>query len=684
MIRTRLGSGWLLVSIVFAAACMPSPSPYTPTPDAQAVPAARPDSLAPRWSVRPIPVSPAFERAVEARTRTLIGRPGPRYWQQRLRYEIDAELNPETAELRGRESVTYFNQSPDTLGILVLHLYQNLFEPGARRTSEVPVTDGITIEQVTVGGREAREAELDAVPQTAEPVYFIQGTLMVLRLPAPLLPNDTVSFDMAWHFTVPPDGAPRTGHRDHSIYNVAQWYPQVAVYDDVNGWDFQPYLGAGEFYLEYADFDVSITVPEGWLVGATGVLMNEAEVLTEETRGRLRRAMETDEVVRVVQEGDRGAGRATQQSPGGQLTWRFTARDVRDFAFATSDRYLWDATHATVPQPGAGPSAPVAIHAFYPPEAPAWRDAARFTAHAISFHSRQVYPYIYPQMTSAMGPVFGMEYPMLTFVEDVPQPELLYEVINHEVAHEWFPMMVGSNESVFAWQDEGLATYMEHDATRDMFPEQTPVRSDVDRYLTIAGSDMEVPIMREADRFSFHPFFTPDELPRIVAAYSKPAIMLRALQSVIGPETMNQALREYVNRWLLKHPTEHDFFATVEDVAGQDLDWFWNPVWYETAVLDQAIVDVRVEERGGAGERVFVTIEDRGDAPMPAPLVITLADGTTVESLVPVDVWLAGRRSYTETVDVPGRVTRVEIDPNIAFPDVERADNVWERSADGN
>lgn len=668
------------VALVIVTGCGSALVRRSPAPaDADTASSTTPAALDPgdfdRFAVEPVPVPNAFRAAVDAGTRTLDGRPGPRYWQQEVDYRISAELDPGTGRLQGEEVVTYRNNSPDTLRLLVFHLYQNLFREGEPRNRNVPITGGLTVDRVAVEGRQADPAGPGrAAPRRGEPAYRVDGTLMGLALPRPLAPGDSTEVELGWSFTVPPAGAPRMGRIGRELYNVAQWYPQIATYDDVHGWHASPYLGDGEFYLEYGDFDVAVTVPEGWIVAATGTLENAAEVLTPEVRDRLARGEESDEVVRVVTEEDLEPGAVTQRAPGGQLTWRFRAEDVRDFAFATSDRYLWDVTRATSPDAdGDGSPESVVVHALYRPEATAWREAAGYTRHAVEFHAARWHPYIYPQMTSAEGPVGGMEYPMLTFVRAFGQPRTLYSVINHEVAHEWFGIVVGSNEAAFAWQDEGVTTYVENLATMDFFPDADPFSSEMQQYLQIAGTAAEKPMMRHADRYGPGP-------ARVIASYRKPGFMLRALGAVIGEETLHRALAEYADRWHLKHPSPLDFFHTVEDVSGRDLDWFFHPWWYETGVLDQAIADVRVSGAGD-GERVEVVIEDQGDNPMPVLLTVELEDGTARSARVPVRVWLDGRRRHATTIEAGGRVERIEIDAARIFPDVDRADNVWRRGA---
>lgn len=673
-----------LAGVVVLAACAGAPAPSGPTPAGRAPGegiAGEPGVVSPGRGagvpnqplpgLGPTPVPYYFRAGVEAGTRTSDGRPGPSYWQQRVSYRIDAELDPATAVVQGVEEVVYRNNSPDTLQNMVFHLYQNLFSEGVQRTRTVPVTGGMTVERVTVDGVSASRVDVGSGPPVGAS-YRVDGTLMDLRLGRTVPPGDSVVVTMAWHFEVPPRGAPRTGRIDNSVFNVAQWYPQVAVYDDLRGWNRQPYLGNGEFYLEYGDFEVALTLPEGWLVAATGELQNPEEVLSEMTRRRLRLALERDTVIHVVTAEDMGPGSATERAPGGQLTWRFMARDVRDFAWGASDRYVWDATRAVVPDPERpGETKVVPVHALYRPQVRSWREAARYTRHALTFHAERWHPYIYPQITSIEGPIGGMEYPMIVFVGGFPDPQSLYGTIGHEVAHQWFPMMVGNNETSFAWMDEGLGTYIEELALQDFFPEVQAFSLPLTQYLQIAGTDYETPMMREANLYPSYGAFG-------IAAYFKPAVVLRALGGVIGEDVLHDALREYSRRWLLRHPYPQDFFNTVESVAERDLDWFWTPWWYGTAVFDQGVAGVATESISG-GERVTITIEDRGEAPLPALVAVTLENGEVRRTTVPVETWLTGARTATVTLDLPARVLRVELDPERVFPDVDRRNNLWVR-----
>jgi hypothetical protein len=639
---------------------------------AQARPA--PDTAA---RPRPYPVteSPEFARAVERGTRTRTGRPGPRYWTQHAQYRIAAELDPATRRVSGTGTVRYHNRSPDELRVLAVHLHPNLFAPDAVRNEEVPVVGGMELARVTAQGR-----TLEAVPALdtlGTPAYTVDGTVARIRLPQPLPSGSTAELGFTWSYVVPPDGAPRTG-TDGDVYFVAYWYPQVAVYDDVSGWHTDPYMGNAEFYMGYADYDVSLTVPEGWLVGATGTLQNPEEVLSPQTRRRVEAAVRGRAVAHVVRAEDRGAGRATRTAPGGKLTWRFQASDVRDFAWGTSASYLWDATAALAGDAdGDGRADTAAIHTFYRPERVqwAWDQSARYGQHSVEFLSRYLWPYGYPQMTVMDGPAScgGMEYPMNTCIGGRRDTLSLYSVTVHEIAHMWFPMQVGSDEKRYTWQDEGLTRFNQAQAMREFFRGYDLETIARNQYLALArrGGEHaggEVELMRHGDRY---PVGSP---AYAIASYPKMATNLAMLRALLGEETFLRAYREYGRRWINRHPQPYDLFNTFEDVAGRDLDWFWRAWWYETWTLDQAIGEVRA-----AGDRLEVEVLDLGLAPMPARLAVTRADGRTERIEVPVEVWLDGARRHVVPVRDAASVVRVEIDPEGAFADVNRENQVWTR-----
>lgn len=619
---------------------------------------------APAQSRRPIPYpvfeTPAFTRAVARGTRTRSGLPGPAYWMNTADYTIHATLSPGTRILRGEETIRYHNASPDTLWEAAVHLRQNLNRAGVIRNRPQKLTGGIQLARVQYNGAPLVE---HASARTPAPGYVIDGTVMHLTLPEPILPGASATLAFAWHFEVPEAGAPRMG-QDGEVFFLGYWYPQMAVYDDLDGWKADPYMGNGEFYMDYGTYDVYLTLPEGWLVGATGVLQNPEAVLSRQTRDRLARVPASPGVVHVVTGADRGA--ATTHAPSGVLTWHFRADRVRDFAFGTSDRYRWDATTAAVgDRDGDGLTDSALVQAFYRPEAAAWQRSAEFARFTLEYLSDRLMPYPYPHMTTVEGVIGGgMEYPMITHIGGTRTERSLFGVTFHELGHMWFPMVVGQDEKQYTWMDEGLTSFNTNEGAAAFWHEDTwdPARQG---YYRIAGTGREVESMRHGDTYPTH------SPARGIASYSKPAVALHALEGLVGSDRFWTAYRTYAHRWAFKHPQPFDLFNTFEDVLGEDLDWFWTPMFYTTWTLDQAIDTVAATPEG-----VQVTIADRGLTPMPVLLRATYADGTTREATVPVSVWLEGRTETTVTLPA-GDVVRVEIDPDRYLPDVNRANNRW-------
>jgi len=631
---------------------------------AAAQPAASSDTTMQQQRPHPNPITPSeeFQAAIEAGTRTRSGAPGPNYWTNTAHYTLDATVAPASNTLRGRGTLRYHNNSPDTLRRVVLHLRQNIHKEGAPRNRPAEVTGGMTLDSLRIRGRAPlQEIQSRRQLQRLGQGYQVSDTRLVVALPAPLAPNDSITLEMGWHFRIPGAENFRMG-QDGEVYYLGYWYPQVAVYDDVHGWRAQPYLGDGEFYMGYADYDVSVTVPEGWLVGATGTLQNPEAVLADSAHARLRRARQSENtVVSVVDSTERGVGTATVAAPAGDstLTWRFSAERVRDVAFGTSDDFVWDATAA---ETGEGTAA---IHAFYRPEERLWARSAEFARFSIEHLSDMLVPYPYPHMTTVEGPIGGgMEYPMITLIGQYDAPEGLFGVTYHEISHMWFPMLVGTDEKTYAWFDEGTTTFNETEGRADFFPDNTPWAPSEHYYYRLARTT-ETPSMRHADRY---PVDAPD---RYVASYDKPGVMLYALEAILGEETFFEAYQTFAERWAYKHPTPHDFFNTFEEVAGRELDWFWRGALYKTWTLDQAVASVRSTSDG-----VTVTVDDEGRLPMPVLLTATYDDGRTVERRVGVEPWLNGSRSVTITLPA-GPVTRVQIDPEKRLPDLDRTDNTW-------
>ncbi|MES2307156.1 MAG: M1 family metallopeptidase [Gemmatimonadota bacterium] len=604
---------------------------------------------------RPLPLAAPND------VRSGAGRPGHAYWQQRADYRISATLDPAANRLTGRETIHYVNKSPDRLPYLWLFVEQNLCAPESvtNQLNQPPLVflgstfdfscqgfkGGITLESVSTRG------------VAIAPV--IQGTTMRLDLPRALSAGDSIDIALAWHFDVPPMGGGRMGH-DGSLYEIAQWYPRMAVYDDVKGWNHEPYIGAGEFYLEYGKFDVSLTVPATHIVAATGQLRNPETVLTATQRSRLAQARRSETAVAIVTKDEVGNASKTRPTSAGTLTWHFTADSVRDFAFAAGPAFRWDASGYDG----------ILIETLYRISADKWEEANRMARETIKYFSEQWYRYPYSHATTIEGPIEGMEYPMLTFVPNGPTREDTHWVVAHEFGHEWFPMIVGSNERLYPWMDEGFNTFIDLANAAKYFKgtaygdsiEVHPLHLYPDH--AIAGA--EQPLINK-----------PTEVRDLFwGGYQKPALMMQTLRyQVLGKERFDAAFREYIRTWAFKHPTPTDFFRLMRDQSGMELDWFWRGWVFTTARLDQSVDSVTRRPDGGSE----VHLSNRGAMVMPATLTLTFADGTSRTVSLPVEMWNLGDR-FMYRVPGTASVVAAEVDAARMLPDTDRKNNRWGRT----
>ena len=587
--------------------------------------------------------------------RTGSGRPGHAYWQQRVDYRISATLDPERQELRGQETIHYLNRSPDALPYLWLFLEQNICAPTSvtNQLDQPPLVflgstfdfsckgfaGGLTLDHVRVGLRRVPTA--------------VYGTTMRVDLPRPLAPGQALDLDIGWRFTVPDYGAGRMG-RDGTLYELGQWYPRVAVYDDVRGWNHEPYIGGGEFYLEYGRFDVALTVPASYIVGATGVLLNPADVLTATQRARLARARGSATPVAIISAEEAGNAARTRPATSGTLTWRFAADSVRDFAFGAAPDFRWDASgyRRTL------------VHTLYRPSAPEWEEANRMVRDAVQYYSEQWYPYPYAHITSIEGPIEGMEYPMITFDPRAPTREERQWVLAHELGHQWVPMIVGSNERLYPWMDEGFNTFIDL-ANAARYFSGTPYGDSIEVHPLHLYADHAIPGKEQpliSRPVEVHDLFW--------TGYQKPALMMQTLRyEVLGKERFDPAFRRYLQTWAFKHPTPADFFRVMRDATGMDLDFFWRDWIYTTARLDQAVDSVAAVD---GQQKVFLS--NRGTMTLPLELELTYEDGSTERVRLPVEMWNLGR-AFAYRVRGGKKVKGVVVDPRSVLPDVDRANN---------
>ena len=612
-------------------------------------------------------------------TRSASGKPGHAYWQNSADYTIDVSLNETTKEISGTETITYTNNSPDTLDFLWMQLDQNLFKKDSRGNAIIPLQGsrngakgqdidggyGInTIKLIYKKGR--RSTEINTT-------YSIVDTRMKVNLPKVLEANGgTVGIKIDFSFTSPDYGSDRMGvleTKNGRIFTLAQWYPRMSVYDDVSGWNTLPYLGAGEFYLEYGTFDVNITAPANHIVVCSGALLNPSEVYTAEQQNRLKKAEASDATVmiRTEAEVEQPNSRPTNTPT---LTWKFRIENSRDVAWASSAAFILDAARINLP---SGKKS-IAMSA-YPVESvgqDGWTRSTEYTKASIEHYSEKWLEYPYPAAINVAGNEGGMEYPGIVFCSYESKTERLWGVTDHEFGHIWFPMIVGSNERLHAWMDEGFNTFINSLST-DAFNdgEYKERKSNMHRMSGMFVNDRLEPI-----------YTSPDNLKESnlgVLAYYKPSMGLVLLrEQILGPERFDEAFTAYINRWAYKHPTPDDFFRTMENVAGEDLRWFWRGWFVNSWKLDQAVNEVKYVKNDPT-QGAIITIENLEKMPMPVVIELKTKSGKVTRKTLPVEIWKRNI-SWTFKVDTTEELTKVVIDPDFALPDVDSSNNKWKAS----
>jgi hypothetical protein len=636
---------------------------------------------------RDIPLTNMIERAFHDGTRDTLGVPGPKYWQLWADYRISARFDPASGLLTGHEHVVIENSSDTAMQVIVLRLDQNLFKANVPRARSMPsLTDGMTLTSLSVDSQpvdlnppprrfSGRRDPNAPPPEVTLAAYDTAGTLAYITLPQPVAAHGRFALDADWHFTVPKVVAPTRGERlgawGDSLYQVAQWYPRVAMFDDLReeGWDTDPYLGASEFYNNFGHFDVTLDLPAGWLVGASGILQNPDQVLTGTERDRLGQVLASDSTLHIVGADDLGPGKAT--APGDRLSWHFVADTAGDVAWATSNQYLWDATRAEIPGKG-----PIPVYIMYlPGHAERYAQAAPTVRHALEFYSKLWIPYAFPILTMVDGPELGMEYPMFIMSS--------VGASDHETGHQWWPMTLGTNETWYGFMDEGFNQYMNILSRQDR--DSAPVNLDGlgQLYGRISGNEREAPLMWDANyggpMYSFQ-------------AYGKAPMMLSMLGGIVGDTAVWRAMAEYAEAWRFRHPSPWDFAFFMERALHRDLGWFWYYWLFTTDAVNGSIQDVHT-----AGSRTTVTVRQDGQMPSPVILAVHFApkgpkirsmkgavmvDDTTAIVTWPVDVWFGGSRTFLARLDFGRRaIERIVLDPHCRFPDSDVDDNTWPRQA---
>lgn len=688
--------------------------------------------------------------------RTASGAPGENYWQQKADYDIKVKLDEANNRITGTETVTYYNQSPHPLDYLWLQLDQNMRAKGS--DSELTSTytffnDTIPakfVEQYIANGGNSYDFDggfkIDYVKDASgNPMnYLIQKTMMKIRLPQPLKPGEKISFSAGWSYNINDrmKGGGRSGFEyfeedGNALYTIAQFYPRMAVYNDVEGWQNKQFLGSGEFALTFGDFNVEITVPNDHIVAATGMVQNAKEVLTKEQFSRYEKALKSTEQVFIVTEEEAIANEKEKSTQ--YETWKFSAKNVRDFGFATSRKFIWDGMMVELSE-----TKPFA-QSFYPKEGnPLWeKESTKAVKNTLVLYSERTFDYPYPQATSVHAASIGMEYPMICFNFGRPNPDGTYSVrtqlgmtyvIVHEVGHNYFPMIVNSDERQWAWMDEGLNSFLESNVMWEYYPD-LPYTDNSPQAITgymKSSKDAQRAIMTN-----------PEQVLRLGPnAYAKPAAALNLLRNtILGPELFDESFKAYAQRWKFKHPTPADFFRTMEDASAVDLDWFWRGWFYSTDHVDIAVDEVKyyriaTEEqsnekktkapKGDLGKKEgeeeqkktdfsegpsYINVQDTPDfwygeyrskaddkaikaryqdkhfyevvftneGGLVSPLLVKFdyKDGTSEIKTIPAEIWRKNEKKTRKVFILDKEVANITFDPNNELADTEANNNVF-------
>ena len=602
------------------------------------------------------------------------GQPGPGYWQNEADYKLSAVLDDTANTLAVHEVITYRNNSPNSLAYLWLQLDQNLFRKDSRGTATEPLGGTRLAPRQFTQGFVLKTVKVSLNGKSSEAHYVVTDTRMQVMLPEAMKPKgDEVEITFDYSFEIPPYGSDRMGltrTKNGTIYEVAQWYPRMAVYDDVIGWNTLPYLGQGEFYLEYGDFDFSINVPEEQIVVASGELENPKDVLTSQERSRLEQAATSDKTVMIRSDDEI---KPLDQRPAhlGRKTWHFKMHNARDVAWASSRAFIWDAARINLPS-----GRKCIAMSVYPEESKgdsAWSRSTEYVKGTVEYNSKQWFEYPYPASINVGGIVGGMEYPGIVFCSSRSRSGGLWGVVTHEVGHTWFPMIVGSDEREYPWMDEGFNTFINIYSTKNFNNGEYATRRDSARRF--------VPFMRRSNTF---PILTyADAIPRGdlgILGYFKPSVGLVMLREyVLGPERFDYAFREYIKRWAYKHPQPADFFRSMNDAAGENLNWFWKSWFTETWKLDQAVKDVKYVDNDPAKGAV-ITITNNEKMVMPVTVEVKESNGHDGREMLPVEIW---ERSGEWSFEYPSTsmIDSVLVDPDHILPDVDSENDIWTSGA---
>jgi hypothetical protein len=614
--------------------------------------------------------APLFYPAYGDDVRTAAGTPGPKYWQNSADYNINASLDADNHSITSTVTITYRNNSPVDLPFLWLQLDQNIYSLQSRGVAITDLSGGRWANRDQFdGGYDLQSVEIinPATNKATNADYLVSDTRMQVKLPSVLKSGAAIRLKIAYKFTVPQYGTDRCGRLETKngwIYEIAQWYPRMCVFDNVLGWNTLPYLGQGEFYLEYGNIEYNVNVPSEMIVGGSGELLNPAEVLTPAQLKRYIQAKASEKTVALRSESELNDPASRPQ--GKRLTWRFKCTNTRDVAWAASKAFIWDAARIDLP---GGKKA--LAESLYPVESAgdsAWGRSTEYVKACIEFYSKYLYEFTYPAATNVAGIVGGMEYPGIVFCGSRARKGNLWGVTRHEFGHNWFPMIVGSNERKYAWMDEGFNTYINTVADSafnngEYFRPVTSRQRMARPYTSLANPMLTIPDQMPAREWG-------------ILSYNKPGTGLELLrEEILGKDRFDYAFRYYVHQWAFKHPTPYDFFHAMENASGETLDWFWRGWIFNNWKIDQAVTGVEYVQ-GDPAKGATITIENKEKLPMPVTVEVKEDNGATNRVKLPVEIWMksgAWKFHYPST----GKITQVTIDPDQRYPDVDPANNTF-------
>ena len=616
--------------------------------------------------------SPLFYTQNGNEYRSASGAPGPKYWQNRVDYNISASLDETTNKVKATITITYKNNSPEKLPYLWLQLDQNSFKSTSRGLAITPAKSRYGAQgEKFMGGYNITNLSVSQKAKAVKFTSLVEDTRMQIRLDQPMAANgDVVVIKMDYVYEIPVLGSDRTGHlttKNGEIFAVAQWFPRMSVYDDVLGWNTLPYWGAGEFYCEYGDITFDVTVPGNHIVMGSGELLNPQEVFTAEQLKRWNEAKNSDKTVHIRSEAEVTDPKSRPAKD--KLTWKFKITNTRDAAWSSSKAFVLDA--ARINLPSGKKSLAVSAHPVESNGTDGYGRAVEYVKASIEHYSKMWYEYPYPMAVNVATNIGGMEYPGIVFCGWKAKKGDAWGVIDHEFGHIWFPMIVGSNERKFGWMDEGFNTFI-NDLSSTEFNngEYKPRPMNMNAIgKAVIGNPKYENIMLMPDGMA--------EANIGINLYYKPSWGLHILRDqILGKDRFDFAFRQYIHNWAYKHPTPWDFFRTMENAAGEDLSWFWKSWFLNNWKMDQGIAEVKAVKNNDAISAYTIKVDNLDKMPMPIILGIKTKSGKTEIVRVAADVWMKNT-SWLVNYPTTEEVVEVVLDPQQVLPDSNTANNKW-------